>query len=97
MNCPRGGRAFSTRRAVMAVKITKPPKLTTNRAITAASSMVIGISSSVLPFCCNLLRDSLCASVVFRPLEFHRAVFHTGEAELQEIQGVVLVQFPRPL
>src|SRR5882762_8772299 len=97
MKRPRGGKAASTRRAVTAVKITSPPKLTAISAITARSSAVIAAASAAWQSPCSRPRASLRAPLLFRARELHRAIVHAGEPELQQIQSIILVQLPRPL
>src|ERR1700722_17943358 len=97
MKRPRGGKAFSTRRAVMAVKITSPPKLTSTTAATTRSSAVIAVALPALQSPHSTRLASLRAPSLFRPLELHRAVVHAGKPELQHIQGIILMQLPRPL
>src|SRR5712664_1760799 len=97
MKRPRGGKAFSTRRAVMAVKITSPPKLTATSAITTRSGAIIAAASADQQSARSIPCPSLRAPRLFRALELHRAVVHAGKPELQQIQSVVLMQLPRPL
>src|SRR6267378_5360784 len=97
MKRPRGGKAASTRRAVTAVKITSPPKLTAISAITARSSAVIAAASTAWQSPCSRPRASLRSPSLFRARELHRAVVNAGEPELQQVQSVILVQLPRPL
>src|SRR5260370_30025947 len=97
MKRPPGGKAFSTRRAVTAVKMTSPLKLTTTSASTTISNAIIAAASGLQRSPCGTPRASLSTPLLFRSRKFHRAVVHAGEPELQHIQRIDLVQPPGPL
>src|SRR5882672_1997467 len=96
-NCPRGGKAFSTRRAVIAVKITSPLKLAATNATTARSSVIIAADRSSPQSCSPARGGSRRTPLFIRALEFHSAVVHAGKTELQHVQRVILMQPPGPL
>src|SRR5258707_15677657 len=97
MKRPRGGKAASTRRAVTAVKITSPPKLTATSAITARSSAVIAAASAAWQSPCSTPRAPLRSTSLFRARGLDRAVHHDGEPPLHQIHSVILLQLRRDL
>src|SRR6266702_6901780 len=97
MNCPRGGRAFSTRRAVIAVNITNAAKLSATSATVTRRAVIIVATSAGQESSCDRPRAWLWGCMFFGALELHCPVVHSREAELQQIQRIILMQLPRPL
>src|SRR5215469_6402895 len=98
-NLPRGGRAFSTRRAMKAVKATSPATNKIKRASTIRNGVIVSAPAERPTLKKPRVghprrRGSLRGYRFFGAGELQSTVIDAGVAEFEQVQSVVLVQPP---